>query len=98
MALMNDALPDKPGPQGWRDGTDLAHATNTGTEWGRQAASAVMWAFRTAPETSREKAQNIGAELLRLKSRLAEAHGHGVAEAWHQAALNAFRAGMPDPE
>ena len=58
---------------------------------------ALMLAFRNAPETSRAQAQNTGAELQRLKSLLVEAHGQAIAEAWHQAALNAFRAGMPDP-
>ncbi len=97
---MNDAFRDTPeaGPQGWPHSADLAHARNTGAEWGRQAASALIIALRDAPETSRENAQNIGAELQRLRSLITEAHGHAISEEWHRAALMTFRAGLPSPD
>ncbi len=100
MAVMNDASPVTPetGPQGWPHSDAVAHASNTGAEWGRQAASALMLALRTAPETSRESAQNVGAELRRLNSLLTEGHGQAIAEAWSQAARTTIRAEMPDPE
>ena len=101
---MNDALPhdisDAPHiPQlAERDSSALEHARNTGANWGSEAASILMAALRRAPETSREKADNLSAEMERLKSLVAEAHDDAIAEEWHQAASSALRAGLPTPD
>ena len=101
---MNDALsrdiPDAPhGLQlAERDSSDLEHARNTGANWGSEAASVLMVALHRAPETSREKADNLSAEMERLKSLVAEAHDDAIAEEWHQAASSALRAGLPSPD
>ena len=99
---MNDALPHMPEPGSEQrpesDSTDLQHARNTGTNWGKHAASELLLAFRDAAQTSKEKAANLGAELQRLRSLIAETHGQALSEEWHRAALSAFGAGLPSPE